>query len=83
MITRDSIETAYSFFHQKRRIYAFSTLPVQQEEIEYAIASYVEQMNPALYQVLSHGCPDFLLCHDRFFADLTLAVAELEEQMLE
>ena len=32
MITKDSIETAYSFLHQKQRIYAHSTLDWQKDD---------------------------------------------------
>ena len=38
MITKDSIETAYSFLHQKQRIYAHSTLDWQKDDIELAIS---------------------------------------------
>ena len=31
MITKDSIETAYSFLHQKQRIYVHSTLDWQKD----------------------------------------------------
>ena len=37
MITKDSIETAYSFLHQKQRIYVHSTLDWQKDDIEIAI----------------------------------------------
>ena len=52
MITKDSIETAYSFFHQKERIYLHSTLGWQRDDIEYAIESYVDDMNPELYELI-------------------------------
>ena len=60
MITRDSIETAYCFFHQKERVFAHSTMDWQKDDIEYAIASYVDEMNAELYQLLSHGNTNFL-----------------------
>ena len=41
MITKDSIETAYSFLHQKRNVYIHSTLDWQKDDIELAIGSYV------------------------------------------
>ena len=44
-ITRDSIESAYCFIHQKLRVFEFSTNPTQRDDIEYAIAQYVEGMN--------------------------------------
>ena len=39
MITKDSIETAYSFLHQKQRIYVHSTLDWQKDDIEIAIGT--------------------------------------------
>lgn len=81
MISKDSIETAYCFFHQKERVYAYSTLDWQRDDIEYAIAQYVESMDPALYRRLSHDRPDFLLNHARFGAELQQAVAELEQML--
>ncbi len=44
-ITKDSIETAYCFLHQKRNVYIHSSLDWQKDDIEYAIASYAESMN--------------------------------------
>lgn len=49
MITKDSIETAYSFLHQKQRVYVYSTLNWQKDDIEIAIASYVDDMSKELY----------------------------------
>ena len=71
MITRDSIETAYCFFHQKERVFAHSTMDWQKDDIEYAIASYVDEMNAELYQLLSHG-------NTTFHQELIQAVEELE-----
>ena len=45
MITKDSIETAYSFLHQKQRVYAHSSLDWQKDDIEVAIASYADDMS--------------------------------------
>lgn len=42
MITKDSVEAAYCFFHQKYQVYAFSNSEHQKEDIEYAISSYVD-----------------------------------------
>jgi len=78
MITRDSIETAYSFLHQKRNVYIHSTLEWQKDDIEYAIASYVDDMSQELYKTLSDGRVDFLRDHKRFQEDITLAVEKLE-----
>ena len=71
MATRDSIETAYSFFHQKLRVYEHST-------IEWAIGDYVSSMNPELYASIAHGRADFLRDHEQFEGDLRRAVNELE-----
>lgn len=91
MITKDSIETAYSFLHQKQRIYvlaslrwqaskarAHSTLDWQKDDIEYAIASYVDEMSQELLDVISGGRADFLRDHKRFKEDITKAVLSLE-----
>lgn len=48
MITKDSIETAYSFLHQKQRIYAHSTLDWQKDDIELAISDYANDMSQVL-----------------------------------
>ena len=82
MITRDSIETAYSFLHQKRNVYIHSSLDWQKDDIEYAIASYVDQMNKELYDTISNGRLDFLRDHKHFEQDMTKTV-ELLESMLE
>lgn len=78
MITRDSIETAYCFFHQKERVYAHSAMEWQRDDIEYAIASYVSTMNKELYAALAAGREDFLLCHSSFHDDLLHALSQLE-----
>lgn len=82
MMTRDSIETAYSFLHQKRNVYIHSSLDWQKDDIEYAIASYVDQMNKELYDTISNGRLDFLRDHKHFEQDITITV-ELLESMLE
>jgi hypothetical protein len=81
VITKDSIETAYSFLHQKQRIYAHSTLDWQKDDIEVAIASYADDMSQELYTTISGGKPDFLRDHKRFLEDITLAVETLEEMI--
>lgn len=48
MITRAGIETAYCFLHQKERVYAHSTMDWQRDDIEYAISSFADDMNPEL-----------------------------------
>ena len=79
MITKDSIETAYSFLHQKRNVYIHSSLEWQKDDIEYAIASFVDDMSKELYEALSNGKSDFLRDHKRFQEDITIAVERLEE----
>lgn len=81
MITRDSIETAYSFLHQKRNVYIHSSLSWQKDDIEYAIASYVDDMSQELYDMIADGHSDFLLDHSRFEEDITKAVERLENML--
>lgn len=78
MITKDSIEAAYSFFHQKKRVYDYSTNPRQRDDIEYAIGSYAGGMNAELYGLLAKGRGHFLLDHAAFASDISEAVAALE-----
>jgi len=82
MITRDSIETAYSFLHQKRNVYIHSTLDWQKDDIELAIGSYVDDMSQELYEAISNGRADFLRDHKRFGEDITQAVESLEKKLL-
>ena len=81
MMTKDSIETAYSFLHQKQRIYVHSTLDWQKDDIEMAIASYADEMSQDLYDAISGGRTDFLRDHTRFQEDITKAVEMLEEML--
>ena len=81
MMTKDSIETAYSFLHQKQRIYVHSTLDWQKDDIEMAIASYADEMSQDLYDAISGGRADFLRDHKRFLEDITKAVEMLEEML--
>ena len=81
MITKDSIETAYSSLHQKRNVYIHSTLDWQKDDIEYAIGTYVDDMSQELYEVISDGRTDFLRDHKRFEEDITLAVERLEKKL--
>jgi len=81
MITRDSIETAYSFLHQKRNVFIHSTMEWQRDDIEYAIASYVDDMSPELYECIASGTTDFLRDHRRFQQDITKAVERLETML--
>ena len=81
VILKDSIETAYSFLHQKRNVYIHSTLDWQKDDIELAIGSYVDGMSQVLYEAISDGRADFLRDHKRFGEDITLAVDKLERML--
>ncbi|MDK7762599.1 hypothetical protein QP580_03905 [Prevotella bivia] len=80
-ITKDSIEQAYCFFHQKYCVYAYSDNLQQKDDIEYAISLFIEGMNQALYKTLSAGKDDFLLCHASFSDDIKRAVGMLENML--
>lgn len=75
------IETAYCFFHQKQRVYEYSTMDWQKDDIECAISSYVDTMDAALYAYLAGDSTDYLLSHSRFGDDLRHAVGQLEEML--
>ena len=79
MVTKDSIETAYSFLHQKRNVYVHSSMEWQRDDIEYAIASFVDEMSGELLEIISQGRSDFLKDHEKFGDDITLAVQQLEQ----
>ena len=81
MITKDSIETAYSFLHQKRNVYIHSSLDWQKDDIEYAIASFVDDISLELYEAISDNRVDFLRDHKRFGEDIILAVEKLENML--
>ena len=81
MIGKDCIETAYSFLHQKQRIYAHSSLDWQKDDIEIAIGDYASGMNRELYDLLARGRADFLHDHARFANDIAEAVAFLENML--
>ena len=81
MITKDSIETAYSFLHQKRNVYIHSSLDWQKDDIEYAIGCYVYNMSQELFETLSGGRCDFLRDHNRFLHDITHSVESLEKML--
>ena len=81
MITRANLETAYSFFHQKWRVYKFSTMEWQKEDIEYAISSYVDNMNKELLEKIAGGSKSYLRNHSTFSADIESAVEKLEAML--
>lgn len=80
-ITKDAIEQAYCFLHQKWRIYQHSSMDWQKDDIEFAISQYAEQMNTALYDKISGGNACFLKSHQTFAKDMPLAVSKLDEMM--
>ena len=81
MIGRGVIEQAYSFFHQKLRVYEFSNSETQRDDIEYAISCYVDGMFPELYSLLSSGDTEFLRSHPSFESDMRTAVSMMEEMI--
>lgn len=81
MITNDCVEAAYCFFHQKWRIYEHSTIASQRDDIEYAIASYVEAMDKSLYAALADNSQYFLTDHTSFADDMPKAIRILENMM--
>lgn len=80
-ISKYDIEIAYAFLHQKQRVYEFSTMLWQKDDIEYAIGDYVGQMNAELYKKLAKGRDRFLLDHGSFASDIREAVDCLEEML--
>lgn len=81
MISKESIETAYCFLHQKLRVYQYSTMDWQKDDIEYAIGNYVADIPVELLTQLSGGKVDFLVDHRHFQADMTHAVEQLEKML--
>ena len=81
MITKDSVETTYSFLHQKRNVYIHSSIDWQKDDIELTIASFVDDMSQELLDTISDGRTDFLKNHNRFREDITLAVEQLERMI--
>lgn len=81
MISKDSIESAYCFCHQKWNIYSKSTMDWQKDDIEYAIENYVAGMNSELYEYLSAGDGSFLRDHANFSSDIQRAISLLEKMM--
>lgn len=81
MLDRNLIEMAYSFFHQKLRVYEFSTSETQRDDIEYAISEYVTMMSPELLDAISEGNPAFLREHQTFEDDMRKAVQKMGERL--
>ena len=78
MMDKHTIESAYCFLHQKQRVYQYSTLDCQKDDIEYAIENYADSMSPELYELLSEGRSDFLRNHTTFPEDIVKALDKLE-----
>ena len=51
-ITKDSIEQTYCLLHQKWRIYLHSTMEWQKDDIEYAVAQYVEHEQGTIHSIV-------------------------------
>ncbi len=81
MITKDSIESAYSFFHQKWQVYRYSNDVRQREDIEYAIGSYADSMSHELYQEIAQGKTNYLVDYRAFADDLRTAIERLEKML--
>ena len=81
MFSKESIETAYCFFHQKERVYRYSTMDWQKDDIEMAISSFVDTMPQELYDTLAAGRPHYLLDHVRFAEDINDALSQLEKML--
>ena len=73
-----AIGQAYAFFHQKEKVYRFSTSEAEKDHIEDSISSYVNQMSPELYTALSGGSDAFLREHSTFQEDIREALDKLE-----
>lgn len=77
--SKESLETTYCFIHQKQRVYQYSTMDWQKDDIEYAIDSFVSDIDSQLYDFIAKGKPDFLRDHNRFGEDMIQAVDILEK----
>ena len=79
---QSAAQQAYAFFHQKEKVYRFSTSETEKDHIEEAISSYVNQMSPELYETLSDGSASFLREHVSFPEDLRDALEKLEKMII-
>lgn len=78
-MNKDCIESAYCFFHQKFRVYKYSNLEWQKDDIEYAISEYVDAMDKDLYNYLSNNKKSYLKDHTNFYNDIELAIKNLSK----
>jgi len=76
---RNIIEQAYAFFHQKAKVYKYSTSEREKDHIEDVIAAYVNSMSPTLYATLSDGDDAYLKEHCSFGRQLEDAVNKMEK----
>lgn len=81
MISKESLETAYCFLHQKQRVYQYSTMNWQKDDIEYAIDNYIADMDEELYETIAKGRKNFLRDHTSFGQDIMDAVETLEKML--
>ena len=77
-VDRNIILQAYAFFHQKERVYAYSTSETEKDHIEDVIADYVNGMSPNLYAILSGGDNTFLREHPSFETQLKESLEKME-----
>ena len=76
----DTLESlCYAFSREPKEIK--DSLDWQKDDIEYAIASYADDMSRELYDAISGGRADFLRDHKRFPEDITQAVERLENML--
>lgn len=81
MVDKSAVATAYSFLHQKARVYEHSSLAQQRDDIEYAVSEFVDAMSPDLRSALSLGRSGFLKEHTTFAHDIAEAVNHLESML--
>lgn len=77
--SRNAIEQAYAFFHQKLKVYELSASEAEKDHIEEVIGRYADSMSPELYAVLAAGNPSYLKEHVSFADDLMDAVERMGE----
>lgn len=74
MITRQAKEIAYCFLHQKKQVYVHSNMDWQKDDIEMAVAEFVEHIDQQLYNFLANDKEDFLKNHQHFLEDINSAL---------
>lgn len=81
MESKAILEEAYSFLHQKLRVYEHSSDPRQRDDIEYAVTSFVNSLGKGLRDAVTGGDENFLFEHDSFEKDMRSAVSRLEKMI--